>query len=112
MGDIEFGQRLKPGHVVVITPEAVGVAAGQLLVAAGDQPRRIAIHFQNTSLATIYIGIDATVLAANGRALAPASGVNLGDGGAWTVDVGAGQAFWAIATGAGSALIVVELIGV
>ena len=110
MGD--FGVRVKPGEALVITPEAVGVAAGQLLLVAGDAANRISIHFQNQSVNIIYIGTTAGVTANNGRALAAASGANLGDGGAWTIDLSDLQSLWAIASGAHSNLIVVELIGV
>ena len=109
MGD--FGTRIKPGEVIVVTAEVVGVAAAQLLLGVGDAPRRISIEFQNTSVNTIYIGVDNAVAANTGRALAPATGANLGDGGSWAIDVSDLQSLWASATGAGSAMIVTELVG-
>lgn len=112
MGEQYFGHRIKPGQQILITPEAVGIAAAQLLLAAGALAHRVSIFFQNKSLNTIYIGTTNAVTAANGRALMPATGANGGDGGTWTIDVGPAQVFFAIATGANSNLCVVELAGV
>jgi len=112
MGEVGFGMRIKPGQGITLTSEAVGVAAGQLLTVAGPMPMRVSVFFQNKSTNIIYIGVDNTVVAATGRGLAAASVANAGDGGTWSIDLSPHQALWAIATGANSNLLVVELSGV
>ena len=112
MGEVGLGMRIKPGQQILLTSENVGAAAGELLLAAAPLPMRVSVFFQNKSTNIIYIGVDNTVTAATGRGLAAASVANAGDGGTWSIDLGPQQALWAIASGANSNLLVVELAGV
>lgn len=110
MGEQHFGIRSKPGEAIAVSAPLVNAVA-TALVAAYATPNRISVEVQNKSTSLVYVGTTNLVTAANGIALDPASGANLGDGGVCQIDVGPEEAVWAIANVAPARVHVTELLG-